>query len=200
MRIQKDSREDFVNSWLNKSFKFPGDFLPEYIFHSDDPIIDLGGGFFKKENEYVEYYWYTENEHIMLAIELLSYWQSTMIYNYFDHSTPDSNVHMVDLYKIILKNDWRGLRLLSEEIASDYSRTIWTKLLNDGHPMTRYVIDAPGATMQTIETVAEMEYFLEKMNYRAKHWEYIVNKDKLNACEIRNCFLTRHCREINNML
>ena len=183
------SRTDFINSWLS--------YVPENLIDTDGqllkrmenfdyPIINLGNGYFKKESTNIAYYWRHDT-----TIEVLVKYQSLVV-NCI--AINDSSM-LPELYQVILKDAHKAIRL-GIDMLSEYGRTLWETLMPLGYSILVYHKKAPGATMQSIETIADMEYFFKQYDCRYKFWEYVLCNTGVDAWETVCRFRTRSSWEI----
>lgn len=205
--MRKTSRSYFNEAFLGESPQRlgPGNYIDNLIdsIHdyvtNDTDIIDLGyvtGFNLKKiEGNTFAYYWFEDDNSIILAVELdkLRYTRRVTLLGKKCVGPPWA----VDLYRAILDDVGGNITLTSDKQLTDSGISIWKRLFDDGDKVTVYDIYQPGSSMKTLNSVDELtDYFGNDVKYQ--NYRYVLSR-KNYVAETRGFFHTRRIRELSGM-
>ena len=204
--MDQTSRNDFNNTWLFEMPSGIGSFeiFDAFIYTLKDlistniPITKLDNNLNKIELPSSVYYWYEQNNEIILGSEL--------------HKKPQGLVVSVtaknpkyrgkppfasNLYKTILKdNSNLNIRILSDTQLSDEGYSIWKSLFKDGVKISVYDRENPGKSFKTFDNIEDMEQYFEDDNTDFKRYQYIMSENITQIAECKSFFNTRRYREL----
>lgn len=204
------SREDFDESWLTEMPMGVGEVGNEFFYtllstirefmDAGLPIVDLGNGYKRMAGETIAFYWYEENNTIIIAIELSIKKQSLVVNRVGRNPDTQRKIHASDLYDVVLKDNYKALRLMSDDQLSDNGYKLWKRLLSQGKHITVYDSHNPGSTMQTLNSIADMDEFFKHHAQDFKRWQYVLSDGGVKLAETRSYFNTRRYRELSGLL
>jgi len=199
------SKEDFENTWL---FEMPmgikvDDAYSQLVNSIKDRInygskvINIADNLHKILGINIEYYWYGTIDHVILGaeIEIKPYGLVVQLVGK-DPSYKGMPPYASDLYDVILKDNHRSIRLMSDDKLSDEGYNIWKKLYSLGHKITVYNKLSPGQTFQTFSTVTDMDQFFKHNDYSFTKYQFVLSESGEVLAETRSIFNTRRYREL----
>jgi hypothetical protein len=201
------SRTDFNESWLAEmpsGLGTMGDGIFSSIVYAIKDLTshgkipsDLGNGFKKIWLTQIAYYWHESGGEIDIGVELQIKSQSLVVSGV--GRSANSTVHASDLYNVVLNDNAKSVKLMSDEQLSAQGYDLWKRLLGLGHKITVYDNENPGSTMQTLHTVADMEQFYQFASGKHRRWQYVLSESNEKLAETRSYFNTRRMRELCGM-
>ncbi len=204
--MDQTSRNDFNNTWLFEMPSGIGSFeiFDAFIYTLKDlistniPVIKLDNNLNKIDLPSSVYYWYEQNNEIILGSELHKKPQGLVISvtaknpKYRGKPPFASN-----LYKTILKdNSNLNIRILSDTQLSDEGYSIWKSLFKDGVKISVYDRENPGKSFKTFDNIEDMEKYFEDDNTDFKRYQYIMSENIMQIAECKSFFNTRRYREL----
>jgi hypothetical protein len=204
--MDQTSRNDFNNTWLFEMPSGIGSFeiFDAFIYTLKDlistniPVIKLDNNLNKIDLPSSVYYWYEQNNEIILGSELHKKPQGLVISvtaknpKYRGKPPFASN-----LYKTILKdNSNLNIRILSDTQLSDEGYSIWKSLFKDGVKISVYDRENPGKSFKTFDNIEDMEKYFEDDNSDFKRYQYIMSENIMQIAECKSFFNTRRYREL----
>lgn len=204
------SREDFNESWLTEMPAGIGQLGSGLYRTIKSSIIDfkqnggkpvnLGNNYFKMAGRQVMFYWHVDTKgDIDIAVEFTVKPQS-LIVNAVGKNPQGSEVYASDLYNVVLKDNDKSIRLMSDEVLSDQGFNLWKRLLRAGHTVSVYDQADPGAGLITIKSEEEMEKFFKSHDHDYTRYQYVLSESGEMLAETRSYFNTRRMRELSGLL
>lgn len=207
-----DSRIDFVNTFL---VEMPLqhhviDGYTEIVLLINERLnigssaITLSTGLKKIQGNEINFYWYENNDKILLGAQV-----ERRPYGYVinlvgkDPQLKRSPPFASDLYDSILKDLKKPLRLsdrlLSDTKLSNDGFEIWKKLLSLGHKILIYKKDSPGQTFKEIKTVADLQqYFGPTIDKEL--YQFVLTESNEIFGDLYSFFGIRRHRELSGIL
>lgn len=203
------SRTDFNESWLaempmgtgkmgNNFYNNVVSSIRDFITHGVEPS-DLGNGFKKIQGQQVAYYWHEHNGTITIAAEFSVKPQALIVNGVAKNPSTNTTVHATELYDLVLKDNHKSIKLMSDDKLSDDGYKLWKRLLQMGHAISVYDNHNPGQTLQTLKSVEDMEQFFKVNDSSARRWQYVLSEQGVKLGETRSFFNTRRMRELCGM-
>lgn len=203
------SRTDFNESWLaemplgtgkmgNNCYNTVVSSIRDFITHRVD-VSDLGNGFKKIQGQHVAYYWHEHNGTITIATEFSVKPQALIVNVIAKNPSTNNTVHTTELYDLVLKDNHKSIKLMSDDRLSDDGYKLWKRLLQMGHAISVYDNHTPGQTLQTLKSVEDMEQFFKVNDSSARRWQYVLSEQGVKLGETRSFFNTRRMRELCGM-
>lgn len=202
-------RIDFVETWLaeiqvNEMPTGLGSFdtfdtiswvIKERIANGNTPV-QVQPGVKKLVGQEVLYYWFEKNNDIVLGVELYIKPQSLVV------SLTGKNPNWIskppyasDLYNIILTDNKRSLRLMSDNSLSDEGYAIWKRLLNQGHKISVYDKENPGSSFVALKSLDDMAKYFAHDDTNFKRYQYVLSKSN-SFLDVLSHFNIRRHREL----
>lgn len=204
--MDQTSRNDFNNTWLFEMPSGIGSFeifdafiytLKELI-STNVPITKLDNNLNKIELPSSLYYWYEQNNEIILGSELHKKPQGLVIsVTAKNPKYRGKQPFASNLYKSILKdNSNLNIRILSDTQLSDEGYAIWKSLFKDGVKISIYDRENPGKSFKIFNNIEDMEKYFEDDNTDFKRYQYIMSESINQIAECKSFFNTRRYREL----
>ena len=204
-----DSRSDFTESWLTEMPMGIGKMgvsffhtmlysLKDYIQHGGN-ITTLPNGYKKMFGQQVAYYWHETSDTIDLIVELTVKPQALVV-NGISKNPKGCTIHATDMYNAILKDNHKSIRLMSDEKLSDQGYALWKRLLSIGHRITVYDKNNPGAPIQTVDSIEDMDNFYKLGDTSATKWQFVLSESNEKLAEARSYFNTYRMRKLSGLL
>jgi hypothetical protein len=202
------SRTDFNETWLSESpmgvhkmgdrfFNTIVDNIQDYINAGVTPE-NLSNEFKKIQGHQVAYYWHENNNTITMASEFTIKPQALVVNGVARNPNVKSSVSAVDLYDVVLSDNHKSIKLMSDTILSD-GYNLWKRLLQSGHTITVYDQVNPGQSMISIKTVDDMNDFFKHGDKDYRRWQYVLSESNIKLAETRSYFNTRRMRELSGL-
>jgi hypothetical protein len=198
------SRENFENSWINESpygikeiptYKSLSEQIKDLIDNGMTPV-DIGNGLMKIDMSQLVYYWYQSNDgKIILGVGLEKKPQALEVF--ITGKSPDiyGEPYASELYKNILKNTNKSVRLRSDQTMSEDGKKIWKRLIDDGVNVSIYDAQNPGQTFNTFTNPSQIDHYFSYNDSDFKRYRYVLSDDGEMLAETRAFFLIRKFRE-----
>jgi len=202
-----NSRTDFVESWLSEMPENIGNIelydMIEYNIKERSKITkpqDLGGGYKKIAGKQTLYYWYENNDEIVVGIEL-SIKPQTLIVNAVAKNPKYKNKppYATDLYKKVL-DDNNNIRVMSDIFLSNSSIKVWKRLIDSGVMVAVYDNTMPGQSLKQINSVEELEKYIRYDDSNYTRYQFVLMSNKEVLGEVISNFNTRRMRELSGLL
>ncbi len=203
------TRNDFTNTWLVEmpsgiGISGHGIFRPlvyainDRIRHGSKPT-SLANGYRKIVGQSTAYYWHENgSEQIDIAVELAIAPQGLIVNGV---GKPEgSPMHASDLYELILNDNHKALRLLSDELLSDQGLNLWKRLLSLGHKISVYDQDRPEQELITLHSEHEMDQYFKHSNDKYRRYQYVLSESGEQLAEVRSTFNTHRMRVLAGLL
>lgn len=202
-------REDFVVSWLCEMPQGMGRFetfaqiehdIRERLATGGKPI-NVAGDISKLVGPQVVYYWIEQDGEIALGVELQVKPQALVVA--LTGKNPKwmgKPPYASDLYNAILRDNDRSLRLYSDEFLSDEGYAIWQKLLDQGHRISVYDKQQPGASFKTIDSADDLARYFKHGDPDFKRYQYVLSESSVAFLDTRSLFSLRRYREVVGLL
>lgn len=204
-----DNRTNFVKTWLTESPVGIGEYesfdgllqIVNELINFGYESISFGGNYYKLEMSENVYYWYEENNQIILIITLQKEPEALIIRMIGKNKEyRNKPPYATDLYSVILKDSNKNIRLLSDKSLSNDGLEIWKRLFNQGYKISVYDKSQPGKTFKPFQTLEDFaEYFSKTDNVYSKY-QYILSENNLKLGEALDTFGIRRIREIAGIL
>lgn len=203
------SRTDFNETWLaempmglgkmgNGFFNTIENSIQDYISNGALPE-DLGNGFKKIQGQQVAYYWHEKNNAITLAAEFTVRPQALVVNGVAKNPAAGSAVSAVDLYTLVLANNHKSIKLMSDDRLSDDGYNIWKRLIQAGHKISVYDQDNPGQNLLTLTSPDEMDDFFKPRDMSYRRWQFVLSESGTKLAETVSYFNTRRMRELSGL-
>lgn len=163
------SRSDFNDTWLSEMPSGLGSFETYNALEYTINDLKKNGKTPQrvKDNLYKidllnsVYYWFEENDQILLGTQLEKKPQGLVVGITGKHlQLRGAPPYVSDLYDLILKDTKSNIRILSDTQLSDQGYAIWKKLFAKGHCIGVYNSDELGKTFQIFQSQDQMnDYF-----------------------------------------
>lgn len=200
------SRSNFNESWLTEMPKGIGkigmDFfstiynsLREFISYGGQPS-ELPNGYKKMFGQQVAYYWHETNDVVNIVAELTVTPQSLIVNGVASNTARNTVIYASDLYSVILADNHKSIRLMSDTSLSDSGYALWKRLLSLGHTISVYDKNTPGSSLISIQSAEDMDKFFKLHSPEHKHWQYVLSETGIKLAETRSYFNTRRMREL----
>jgi hypothetical protein len=206
-----NSRKGFVKAFLSEmpTGTIPRDYsrqIVDYIHEKQPflPTIKLSNDLYKMEGPDLIYYWYEENDNILLGAEFLKS-KKGLVVNFIGKPNKGKPPYASDLYNAVLtdlKNNNQILHavIISDRQLSDEGFNIWARLLKDGHKLLVYDYSQPGSNYIKIKSIAELNQYFKHDDENFKKYRYVLSEDGRHYAEIMGCFSLRRLRETSGIL
>lgn len=201
------SRTDFNETWLSEMpmgigkmgdrfFNTIASSIQDFI-HTGIPPDNLSNGFKKIQGEQVAYYWHEQNGNITLAAEFTVKPQAFIVNGVAKNPVTNSSVSAIDLYNIVLTDNHKSIKLMSDDRLSDDGYNLWKKLLKTGHTISVYDQHTPGQSLQSLKSEADMDKFFKHNDMSYRQWQFVLSESNIKLGETRSYFNTRRMRELS---
>jgi hypothetical protein len=201
------SREDFAESWLSEMPAKLGDFGETFSIVERsirDWISDghqtenLSDSLYRLSGENIEYYWFQNDEDILVAAELEKksqrYAVSVVGKNPRYKNKPP---YATDLYQEILSRIPLSL-LFSDAQLSDDGIALWKKMIQDPSlSVSVYDRESPGQSFKTVEKPEDLDHYIGPSHSR---YRFVLSKKGQSLSETRSYFNLRRYRELAGAL
>jgi len=201
-------RSDFHETWLAEMPQSLGSFdtfetleysIKDRIEHGSK-VIDVKPNVKKIVGSQTMFYWYQQEDQVILGTELLAKPQGLIVT--LTGKNPEwkgKPPYASDLYDIILEDNNRSIRLFSDDSLSDEGYSIWKRLFALGHRVSVYDKENPGKSFVTFKSQQEMDnYFAD--NPDLKRYQYVLSESNDVLAETRTLFYLRRHRELIDRL
>ena len=163
-------------------------------------VVDLGNGYKRMSGDTVAFYWYEENNVILIAVELDIKPQSLVVRRTAKNPDIENNdAHATDLYDVVLNDNYKSLRLMRDNQLSDKGYDLWKRLLTQGKHISVYDADNPGSTMRTLNSLEDMDEFFKFNDPIYKRWQYVISENGAKLEETIQYFHTRRFLELSGL-
>jgi hypothetical protein len=201
------SREDFVESWLSEMPAMLGDFgetfsiveksIKQWIAGGYNPQ-QITDGLYKIVGTNLIYYWFQNNNDIIVAAELEKKNQGYAVSIVGKNPTyKNAPPYATTLYQSILSDIPQSLLFSDQQLSND-GISLWKKLMSDpSNVVSVYNKEAPGQSFKTLETPSELDDYLGP--YRA-NYRFVLSKKGLSLAETSSYFNLRRYRELSKGL
>jgi len=202
--MTKTSRTDFVDTWLAEMPSGLGSFETyDALEYSIKDLLknkankqQVSQDFFKIDLNSSVYYWFEKNNQILLGVQLDKQPQGLVVSltgkNPVKQGMPP---YASDMYALILKDNDKNIRILSDTQLSDEGYNIWKTLLSKGFKVSVYDRAEPGKTFQTFDTIDQMNNYFQDDDTDYERYQFVLSEQK-NIAECRSFFNTRRYREL----
>jgi len=161
-------------------------------------VESLNDGFKKIVGQQVMYYWHEDTAgDIDMAIELSVLPQALMV-NAIGKKSSGSEIYATDMYDVILRDNYKSLRLMSDTKLTGHGFSVWKRLLNLGHTISVYDKNSP-TNIISISNVDEMENFYRLHSRDYLRYQYVLSETNVKLAETRSFFNTRRMRELSGL-
>lgn len=159
-------------------------------------VVDVGSNTKKIVGTDTAYYWIEVNGELAIGMELLIRAQGLVVTltgkdARFRGRAPWAS----DLYNLVLKDNPKSLRLISDQSLSDEGYNIWKRLFNMGHKVSVYDRENPGASFVTLSSVDDMANYFADDDTDFKRYQFVLSESEVLA-ETRTYFNIRRYREL----
>jgi hypothetical protein len=203
------SRTDFNETWLvetpmgvhkmgDRFFNTIADNIQDYINAGITPE-DISNGFKKIQGQQVAYYWHEDNNTITMASEFTIKPQALVVNGVAKNPNVKSSVSAVDLYDVVLSDNHKSIKLMSDSTLSDDGYNLWKRLLRSGHTISVYNQINPGQSLVSLKTIDDMDNFFKHGDKDYRRWQYVLSESNIKLAETRSYFNTRRMRELSGM-
>jgi len=206
----KEDRIAFNETWLFESPRQIGTF-PTYdglcqiinsLKKAGLPIQKVKGNLKKIELSEAVYYWYEENDKILLGSELLIKSQALVVRitgkdpALTKHKQPP---YASNLYIAILNDTNKAIRLMSDDQLSDEGFKLWRRLYDAGVCVSVYnnASNKPGGSFIWLNSIEDFESYFGKGNISFEQHQYVLSKKgSASLGETLGHFNNRRLREL----
>lgn len=200
----RTSRSDFNETWIMEmpnGINTPGVYealvynIKERIEYGAK-IIQLPNNLNKIKGNTMVFYWYGDNDHIILATELRVAPEGLIVsLTGKDPKYKGGPPFASQLYDEIIKDTHKALRLLSDTKLSDEGYAIWKKLFNLGHNIMIYDQSNPGQSYKICKSIEDMDQYFAHHNKDYEKYQYILAEHE-EMGDILSIFGLRRAREL----
>jgi hypothetical protein len=199
------NRSDFNNTWLLEMPVGLGGFetfdMLEYNIKDrikyGSTIHKLQNNLNKIQNNKTVFYWFGDNNNIILGSELYIQPQGLVV------SITGKNPRYKgkppfasQLYDEILNDTDRSIKLLSDTQLSDEGYNIWKRLYSMGHKISVYNRQQPGKTFTTLDSISDFDKYFAKDDNEYEKYQFVLSESTQMLAETRSYFNTRRYREL----
>lgn len=199
-------RTDFVETWLREMPTGLGSFetydqlnytIKDRIKNGSKPIVVNDADTKKIVGSHVAYYWVEGGDEILLGVELQIRPQGLVVSLTGKHPAWRGKPPFAsDLYNLILKDNNKSLRLISDNSLSDEGYAIWQRLLKKGHKISVYDKENPGRSFVTLDSLEDMAKYFAHDDTDFKRYQYVLSEPGEMLGETRSFFHIRRHREL----
>lgn len=205
-----DTRQNFINAFLRE--------MPEQIPSADYsdaitkiikekqlfyPTIKLSDNLYKIEGNSTVYYWFEQDNKILLGAELEKE-KYALVVRLIGKPNKGGRPYASDLYSAIL-DDKRNVQgeinsiIISDSKLTDEGFNIWAKLLKNGYKISVYNIADPGSSYVQIKSSEDLKkYFNDKLS--ARNYRYVLSESEQYNSEIWSQFNLYKIRKNSGIL
>lgn len=197
-------RTDFIETWLSEMPTGLGNFdtyeqivwtIKDRMKYSKPEIVDANTK--KIVGSHVAYYWIEGRDEILLGVELQIKPQGLVISLTGKHPAWKGKPPFAsDLYNLILQDNNKSLRIISDNSLSDEGYSIWQRLLKQGHKISVYDKETPGRSFITIDSLEDMAKYFAHDDTDFKRYQYVLSEAGEMLGETRSFFHIRRHREL----
>lgn len=197
-------RTDFIETWLSEMPTGLGNFdtydqiawtIKDRLKYSNSINVDANTK--KIIGEHVAYYWIESKNEIILGVELQIKPQGLVISLTGKHPAWRGKPPFAsDLYNLILQDNTKSLRIISDNSLSDEGYSIWQRLLKQGHKISVYDKENPGRSFITIDTPEDMAKYFAHDDTDFQRYQYVLSESGEMLGETRSFFHIRRHREL----
>jgi hypothetical protein len=203
-----NSREDFINSFLIESpvrAIVPNGY--QTMKNNIEESLEFGAikrhvkdNLFKIIGNSISFYWYEENNEIILGTELtvrplILTVNLTGKNPAYKGRPPFASI----LYDAIIKDSNKPIKLESDSQLTDEGLSIWKKLIHLGHTVSVYDVNNATSTIQVLKSPTELDQFFGTSNDFSKY-RYVLSESGPMTAETKYHFNLRRYRELAGIL
>jgi len=206
-----DSRNDFIKSYL---YEMPSGTPPinpilQLINSISElkkyyQIIKLSNNLFKMEGNELVYYWYEENDAILLGAEFTKV-KHGIVVNYVAKIEKSTPPYATDLYNDVL-NDRKNIEfannsiIISDKRLSEDGISLWKRLFKKGHTISIYNTEDASNTFTKLNSIEDLESFFKMHDSSYEKYRYILSESGGNYAEVMAFFSLRRLHETSGTL
>jgi hypothetical protein len=202
----RDSRQDFVQSWLTEMPEGVGaielfDMLEWHIrdrIRSGSTPEKLDSHWRKIMGSQTVYYWYERDGNIVLAAEFSPQPQALVVNAVARNPGYRGAPWATDLYELVLNDTQRSLRIHSDTQLSDAGLELWKRFVRQGHRVSVYDRQNPGQSFHTVTEPDELEKYFQPDNRDYRRYQYVLSEAS-DYPELVSVFNTRRMRELSGL-
>jgi len=170
--------------------------IKDRLAHDSKPV-DVAPGVKKIVGQETMYYWVEVNGEIALGMEMLIRPQGLVVtLSGKDSKFRGRKPYASDLYTLVLKDNQKSLRLISDQSLSDEGYGIWKRLFNAGHKISVYDREAPGKNFTTLTSIEDMNQYFADDDTDFKRYQFVLSESGEMLAETRTHFHIRRHREL----
>jgi hypothetical protein len=201
------SRSDFEITWLSEMPSGLGSFETyDALVYSVNDLLknnikkqQVSSNFFKIDLNSSLYYWFEDNNQILLGVYLDKKPQGLIVgLTGKKPSLRGRPPYASDMYGMILKDNDSSIRILSDTQLSDEGFAIWKTLLSKGFKVSVYDRNNPGKSFQTFTSIEQLNDYFKDDDTDYKRYQFVLSEQK-NLAECRNFFNIRRYRELSGL-
>lgn len=170
--------------------------IKDRLAHGSKPV-DVAPGVKKIVGQETMYYWVEVNGEIALGMEMLVRPQGLVVtLSGKDGKYRNRKPYASDLYTLVLRDNQKSLRLISDQSLSDEGYAIWKRLFNAGHKISVYDREAPGKSFTTLSSIEDMNQYFADDDTDFKRYQFVLSESGEMLAETRTHFHIRRHREL----
>lgn len=164
-------------------------------------IRELGEGFKCISDANIKYYWYEKDNDIILAMDLTVNPQGLVVNAIGKNPKYKGRPPFASsLYDLVLNDNDKSIRILSDTQLSDEGYAIWKKLFAAGHKISVYDSNNPGKTFKTFQNSMEMDKYFKDYDNDYQRYQFILSESYDALLETSDNFEFRRLKEMAGLV